>query len=153
VRDFVQLNALKEKYGDDLVVIGCGCNQFGHQCYDKDFEMLNTLKYVRPGNGYEPKFILTTKMTVNGSEEDPFWTYLKNTIPYPADDKGGLGADHIYNIQPNSMPIQWSPVRRSDVTWNFEKFLIGKDGIPAKRYSPKFENANLTADIDALLKA
>jgi glutathione peroxidase len=51
------------------------------------------------------------------------------------------------------MPIQWSPVRRSDVTWNFEKFLIGKDGVPAKRYSPKFENANMTGDIDALMKA
>jgi len=30
----------------------------------------------------------------------------------PADDHGGSGNDFIYNIQPNSMPIQWSPVRR-----------------------------------------
>jgi len=147
------LNALKEKYGDDLVVLGVPCNQFGHQCYDKEFELLNTLKHVRPGEGYEPKFTITGKMTVNGAEEDAFWTYLKNSIPYPADDKGGLGSDHIYNTQPNSMPIQWSPVRRADITWNFEKFLIGKDGVPAKRYSPKFENANLVDDIDALLKA
>jgi len=51
------------------------------------------------------------------------------------------------------MPIQWSPVRRSDITWNFEKILIGKDGVPVKRYSPKFENANIAPDIDALLKA
>jgi glutathione peroxidase len=50
------------------------------------------------------------------------------------------------------MPIQWSPVRRSDITWNFEKFLIDQDGNPVKRYSPKFENADLAADIDALLK-
>lgn len=147
------MNALAEKYGDDLVILGVPCNQFGHQCYDKDFELLNTLKYVRPGNGYEPKFQITGKMTINGEDEDAFWTFLKRAIPYPADDNGGRGDDFIYNTQPNSMPLQWSPVRRSDVVWNFEKFLIGKDGKPAKRYSPKFENANLTADIDALIKA
>jgi len=147
------LNALKEKYGDDLIILGLPCNQFGHQCYDKDFELLNTLKHVRPGEGYEPKFTVTGKMQVNGDDEHPFWTFLKNSIPAPADDKGGLGSDHIYKTQPNTMPIQWSPVRRSDVTWNFEKFLIGKDGVPAKRYSPKFENADMTADIDALIKA
>eukprot|EP00982_Pelagococcus_subviridis_P009405 30920-Pelagococcus_subviridis.AAC.22 len=148
-----KLNALAEKYGDDLVILGVPSNQFGHQCYDKDFELLNTLKHVRPGDGYVPKFTITEKMEVNGENEHAFWTYLKSCIPYPADDRGGTGADFIYQTQPNSMPIQWSPVRRSDVTWNFEKFLIGKDGVPAKRFSPKLENAALTADIDALIKA
>ena len=62
-----------------------------------------------------------------------------------------MGADFIYDIQPNTMPIQWSPVRRADITWNFEKFLINQDGIPVKRYSPKYENADISADIDALL--
>jgi len=147
------LNALKEKYGDALVVVATPCNQFGHQCPEKDFELLATFKHVRPGNGFEPKFTLTTKMTVNGAEEHPFWTFLKQSAPAPSDDKGGLGSDHIYNIQPNTNPIQWTPVRRSDVSWNFEKFLIGKDGKVVKRYSPKFENANIAADIDALLRA
>ena len=62
-----------------------------------------------------------------------------------------MGADFIYDIQPNTMQIQWSPVRRADITWNFEKFLINQDGIPVKRYSPKYENADISADIDALL--
>jgi glutathione peroxidase len=92
------------------------------------------------------------KCEVNGEGEEPLWTYLKSTIPAPSDDRGGTGSDFIYQIQPNSMPIQWSPVRRSDITWNFEKFLINQDGKPVKRYSPKFENANIVADIEALLK-
>ena len=29
--------------------------------------------------------------------------------------------------------IIWSPVTRADIAWNFEKFLINKDGIPIKR--------------------
>jgi len=115
--------------------------------------MLNHLKHVRPGDGYEPKFQLMTKATVNGADEEPMWTFLKSAIPMPADDHGGSGNDFIYNIQPNSMPIQWSPVRRTDITWNFEKFLIDQEGNPVKRYSPKFANADMVADIDALMKA
>ena len=33
VRDFIQLNTLAEKYGEDLIILGFPCNQFGHQCY------------------------------------------------------------------------------------------------------------------------
>ena len=38
-----------------------------------------------------------------------------------------------------------------DITWNFEKFLVNQHGRPVKRYSLKFENADIAADIDALL--
>ena len=34
--------------------------------------------------------------------------------------------------------ITWSPVKRSDIAWNFEKFLIGPDGAPVKRYSRSY---------------
>lgn len=152
VRDFVQLNALTEKYGESLVILGFPCNQFGHQCYEKDFELLNTLKYVRPGDGYEPKFQIMTKSEINGDKQEALWTFLKESIPYPYDDRGGTGSDFIYQLQPNDKPIQWSPVRRNDVSWNFEKFLIDQNGIPVKRYSPKFENKDMIPDIDLLLK-
>lgn len=113
--------------------------------------MLPHLKHVRPGEGYEPRFPIMTGCTVNGENEEALWTFLKKALPYPSDDRGGTGADFIYNIMPNTMPIQWSPVRRSDITWNFEKFLIDQDGNPVKRYSPKFENKDIVPDIDTLL--
>ena len=145
------MNTLAEKYGEDLIILGFPCNQFGHQCYEKDFELLNTLKYVRPGDGYAPKFQLMTKSVVNGDEQEALWTFLKESIPYPCDDRGGTGSDFIYKPQPNDKPIQWSPVRRNDVSWNFEKFLIDQEGVPFKRYSPKFENKNIVPDIETLL--
>ena len=80
---------------------------------------MNTLKHVRPGDGYVPKFQIMAKSVVNGEAEEPLWTYLKNAIPAPADDRGGTGSDFIYAIQPNTMPIQWSPVRRTDIYLEF----------------------------------
>lgn len=40
-------------------------------------ETLNILKYVRPGGGFVPKFPVFGKVEVNGSNEDPLFTYLK----------------------------------------------------------------------------
>lgn len=40
-------------------------------------EMLNILKYVRPGGGFVPKFPMFSKVEVNGLTEEPLFTYLK----------------------------------------------------------------------------
>jgi len=45
----------------------------------------------------------------------------------------------------------WTPVARSDIAWNFEKFLFDKEGKPVKRYSRYFDMEECAADIDALL--
>ena len=40
-------------------------------------ELMNGLKYVRPGNGFVPNFPLTEKVDVNGNLEHKMFTYLK----------------------------------------------------------------------------
>jgi glutathione peroxidase len=47
--------------------------------------------------------------------------------------------------------VLWTPVARSDIAWNFEKFLIGPDGKVVQRYSRYFEIGGIESDIDALL--
>ena len=37
----------------------------------------------------------------------------------------------------------WSPVARSDIAWNFEKFLIGKDGQIIERFSRYYPTADI----------
>ena len=49
-----------------------------------DCEVLDVLKYVRPGNGYEPKFPMFSKMDVNGTGESEIFTFLKAALPYPS---------------------------------------------------------------------
>ena len=62
------MNKLQSTYGSKgLTVLGFPCNQFGHQENCNNKEILNCLKYVRPGDGFEPNFDLSEKLEVNGS--------------------------------------------------------------------------------------
>ena len=101
------------------------------------------MKHVRPGNGFEPKFQLLQKSDVNGKDAHPLFVYLKEKLPFPSDDPNSLMTD--------PKCIIWSPVCRNDISWNFEKFLVGPDGVPLKRYSRSFLTSDIDADIKKLL--
>lgn len=72
---------------------------------------------------YQVSFPLTSKIEVNGAGAHPLYKWLK------------------------------SETDGADIQWNFEKFLIGKDGRILKRYSPKTvpEDPGLRADIETAL--
>lgn len=109
----------------------------------KNEEILASLKHVRPGNGFEPKFQLLEKVDVNGKDAHPLFVLLKDQLPHPSDDRSSLMNEPKFII--------WSPVSRNDVAWNFEKFLIGPDGEPFKRYSRRFLTSDIEGDIKKLL--
>lgn len=138
------MNELMDKYSKEgLVVLGFPCNQFAFQENCKNEEILYSLKYVRPGNGFLPKIELFSKIDVNGKNCHPLFTFLKKELPTPHDDPVLFIGDPKY--------IVWSPVTRSDVAWNFEKFLIDSKGKPFRRYSRRYQTSDLSTDIEALL--
>lgn len=139
------MNELMDDYSaKGLVILGFPCNQFGHQENGDGQEILNSLKYVRPGGGFVPKVEMFCKATVNGSKADPLFVFLKEKLPYPTGEGGEI-------LMKDPQAILWSPVRRSDVSWNFEKFLIDANGVPFKRYSRHFLTSKIKSDIDELL--
>eukprot|EP00794_Sanderia_malayensis_P010046 gene10046-11076_t len=139
-----KMNELVDKYGSHgLAVLGFPCNQFGHQENCKNNEILNCLQYVRPGNGFVPKIDVFSKVEVNGENVHPLFKYLKKALPFPSDDSETLLRDDRFAI--------WKPILRTDIAWNFEKFLIGADGKPVKRYSRFYETKDIAADIEELL--
>lgn len=144
-RDFTQFHELQRRFGPQgLTVLAFPSNQFGHQENATNEEILKSLKYVRPGNGYEPNFPVFEKCEVNGENAHPLFKLLKESLPFPHDDPVSLMTDPKFII--------WSPVCRSDIAWNFEKFLIGRDGVPFKRYSRNFETIKMQDDIEKLLQ-
>jgi glutathione peroxidase len=66
-----------------------------------------------------------SKIDVNGDGAHPIYKYLKDKLP------GIFG---------------------KKIKWNFAKFLIDRNGIPVKRFSPTTVPEKLTKDIEALLK-
>lgn len=121
-------------------MLGVPCNQFGWQEPGSNgTEILECLRYVRPGNGFQPNFELTEKMNVNGPEENPIFTYLKKYCPSPWETFAPV---HLLNYQGLS---------KHDVRWNFEKFLIDTEGRPVMRYSEKFLPEEIEEDIKQLL--
>jgi len=139
------MNALAEFYQDnDFVILGFPCNQFGMQEPGSDLgsdnEVMHGITHVRPGGGFEPNMTLFKKTQVNGDHEDDIFTFLKGACPY---------TDEVF-----LSGLNYSPLKVGDIHWNFEKFLIGKDGKPAFRYHPTNNDPeNFKADINTLLNA
>jgi len=133
------MNKLCEKFQDKLAVLAFPSNQFGHQENNSNEELLNILQFVRPGNNFQPLMDIFQKIEVNGKNEDPLFTFLKKTLPAPHDNQ-----EHLID---NPSSIIWKPVKRSDISWNFEKFLVGTDGLPVKRYSKSFLTENIEDDM------
>ena len=78
----------------------------------------------------EEAFLLSStllQVEANGENEHPIFKFLKKELPAPSDDSESLMSNPQFLI--------WRPIKRTDIAWNFEKFLIGPDGTPLKRYS------------------
>jgi len=138
------MNQLCQKFQDKLAVLAFPSNQFGHQENNSNEELLDLLRHVRPGKNFQPLMDIFEKIQVNGKKEDPLFTFLKKSLPTPHDDPEAL--------IDNPSSIIWKPVKRSDISWNFEKFLVSPDGLPVKRYSKSFLTSEIEKDIKDLLE-
>ncbi|KAI8783015.1 epididymal secretory glutathione peroxidase-like [Biomphalaria glabrata] len=137
---YLQLNQLLEE-NQNLNVLAYPCDQFGHQEPGVNgTEILNGLRYVRPGNGFvpHPRIHMLSRGDVNGQKEAPLYTYLKSSCPPPTLAKF------------KSRESFWDPIKPSDVSWNFEKFLVSASGLPLYRFLPNVEPSRFQPIISAL---
>lgn len=143
--DFEGMNSLTAEFSSaGFTCLGFPSNQFGHQTNNNADEILPQLELIRPGNGYKPNFPMFARTDINGANELPLFAYMKSVLPTPVGDDGEV-------LMADPLAIIWSPVKRSDVSWNFEKFLVDKNGVPVRRYSRRFPTADIKKDIEALV--
>lgn len=118
---YAELEELYKEFSNEgFIVLGFPCNQFGAQepaseDVIQEFCQLN----------YGVTFPMMAKIDVNGINESPLYTYLKNTA------KGIFGSKSI--------------------KWNFTKFLINKDASVVVRYAPTLKPRQLKHGIKSLL--
>ena len=136
------LEYLYEKYSDKgLVILDFPCNQFGHQApgTNDDIHAFCTAKY-------NTKFEQLNKIDVNGENEEPLFTFLKEKQPKETVKgfKNKIAMKAIYKISKTR-------VKESDISWNFTKFLVDRNGDVVKRFDPTFNPKDFEKDIIELL--
>ena len=136
------LEALYQKYKDQgLIIIGFPCDQFAHQEPGNDAEIE---EFCRINHGVT--FPLMKKIDVNGQNEHPVFTYLKEVAP--KEEYKGLKAKATQKMLKT---ISKSVEKESDILWNFTKFLINRDGSVIKRYAPTVTPNDIEKDIIEML--
>lgn len=131
----------KARKSCSLQVLGFPCAQFANQEPGKDSEIMNTLKYVRPGKGFVPNFTMFSKLEVNGANADGLFSWLTGLCPRP---------DPVIST---TSTVLWKPITTGDIQWNFEKFLFDHTGKPVKRYSEVYIPLLMENDIKDLIAA
>ena len=139
---FDGLEALNEKYHDrGLVIIGFPCNQFKEQDPGNDSEIQEFCRV-----NYGVTFQIMKKIDVNGEEEHPVFTWLKEQAP--TEEYKGLKAKATHTLLKG---ISTTAKKEGDILWNFTKFLIAKDGTTVQRFAPTTEPTEFEKEIEALL--
>ncbi len=118
---FKGLQELYEKHKESgLEILGFPCDQFNNQEFDNIEE---TTQFCQMNYGVT--FPMFAKIDVNGKNEDPLFTYLKE---------------------------QKKSFLSKKIKWNFTKFLIDGSGNVIQRYSPTTAPSKIENDIKKILQ-
>ena len=121
------LEKLYEKKKDDgFEVLGFPANDFGAQEPGTHEEIA---EFCKANNGVS--FPLFAKADVSGPAKQPLYAALTQAMP----QKQGPAAEFRERLKGYGM----TPNEDPEVLWNFEKFVIGKDGNVAARFAPGTE--------------
>ncbi|MDQ2925273.1 MAG: glutathione peroxidase [Acidobacteriota bacterium] len=143
---YTALEALYRRFKDKgLVVLGFPANDFAEQEPGSNDDIAKFCSI-----DYPVTFPIFSKIAVNGPEQHPVYTMLTSLMPQHQAD----GADFRDNLDnylsgenlPPTLPLP-------AVLWNFEKFLIGRDGSALARFSPdmKPDDPRIVAAIETAL--
>ena len=118
------LEKLYETYGDKgLVVAGFPANEFAGQEPGTNAEIADFCQ-----TSFGVKFPMYSKIAVTGVERHPLYNALVQSTPETTGDTAGLRQHLVeFGVQPTSPP---------EVLWNFEKFLVARDGKVVARFAP-----------------
>jgi len=116
----------KEYHERGLEVLDFPCNQFGNQAPGSDDEIHEfcTLKY-------NTTFDQFAKIDVNGENESPLYTFLKEEMP-TEEVSGFKNKLTMKTIE----KLSTSTKKENDIKWNFTKFLVDREGNVKKRFTP-----------------
>lgn len=134
---YEQLEALQKTYGPQgFTVLGFPCNQFlGQEPLDE--EAIQAFCSTT----YGVTFPMFSKIEVNGEHRHPLYQQLTAILPEAVAPEGSGFLERMSSKGR-------APKSPGDILWNFEKFLISREGEPVQRFSP-----DMTPDNPVLVRA
>ncbi len=138
-----QYEGLEKLYRDKreagLEVLGFPANDFKGQEPGTEAEIVSFCS-----SKYDVSFPMFAKISIVGPDKHPLYAALIQAQPETRNSEGMRKNLQGYGITPNPAP---------EVLWNFEKFVIGRDGRVAARFAPdtKPDDPALLAALDAEL--
>ncbi|MFT4174511.1 MAG: glutathione peroxidase [Rhodocyclaceae bacterium] len=126
-----QYTALQQLHTDyaerGLVVLGFPANDFAGQEPGSDADIASFCD-----TQYKVSFPLFSKLVATGADKHPLYAWLTQAHP---DTSGRAATENMlssHGITPTAKP---------EIVWNFEKFVVGRDGRVVARLSPMTDPA------------
>lgn len=138
------LQQLYEKYKEQsFEILDFPCNQFGNQAPGTNEEI-----YSFCDTKYGVKFPIFAKLEVNGENAHPLYQYLKGEMGFTGFHEGHSLTPVLDHMLAESDPDYKT---KSDIKWNFTKFLIDRNGNVVERFEPTLDMAIVEEKLKALL--
>jgi len=131
----------RKKQDEDFEILGFPANNFMGQEPGSDAEIISFCQ-----TAFDVSFPLFSKISVAGADKHPLYAALTEALP----DAAGSEL-----MREKFAGYGFPPTPRGEILWNFEKFVIGRDGQVAARFSPDVapDDVRLIGAIDKALKA
>ena len=131
----------KEYHDKGLEILDFPCNQFGKQAPGSDDEIHEFCQFK-----YSTTFDQFSKIDVNGENESPLYTLLKDTITEDSisDMKNKMAMKAVEKLSDTYKEDK-------DIIWNFTKFLVDREGNVVARYSPIMKPEDMEERIKELI--
>jgi glutathione peroxidase len=136
------LEQVYEKYQDQgFKVLGFPANDFGAQEPGTNEEIKSFCE-----TKFDVKFPMFAKISVKGEAQHPLYHQLIAEKPAADGDKDS-------GLRTTLAKHGLGPTNDTDVMWNFEKFLVGRDGKVVGRFAPDItpDDPKITAAIEGAL--
>jgi len=133
----------EEKRGAGLQVIGFPANDFGAQEPGSNDEIAQFCSMK-----FGVAFPLAQKISVKGEQQHPLYAALTAAQPVAQDPGQGTMRTKLEGYG-------FTQAAPADVLWNFEKFLVGRDGQVLARFNPDVapDDPQLLGAIERALQA
>jgi glutathione peroxidase len=129
----------EDKRASGLEVLGFPANNFREQEPGSDAEIAEFCQST-----YDVRFPLFSKISVVGADQHPLYAALTKAQPAATGEGPMRQRLEGFKIATNPAP---------DVLWNFEKFVVGRNGQVVARFAPDVtaDDERLTSVLDAEL--